>query len=270
MTDYTEVGFRPWTRAPTAMAGPHCHPELEANYLPQGRAVYHLGGREVEVPAGRLLLFWGGIPHQLLQVDGVPRMHWLTVPLRDLLALRLPSGFLAALFSGEALVADDAEWAPIDTALITRWSADWDRGSAWRQQTQEEIGLRLRRAALAWQDADPPDAQHASLLERTVRVIAERFSDEELDVREIARLVAVHPKYLTTAFKRACGIGVQPYLSQLRLAHAQHLLRSTDHRVADIALASGFASQNAFYSAFAKHFGITPSACRDGFVGMHG
>lgn len=270
-TDVVDVGFRPWTRAPLAMARAHVHPEVEANFVPAGRCEYLLAGKPVTIPSGRLVLFWGAIPHRLVRVSRIARMHWLTVPLADLLALRLPAAFVGALFAGEAIVASDQACAGIDALQLERWSSDWERGSAWRDQVRAEIGQRLRRLALDWAGdvGRGSDERHAPVLVRAARRIAETYR-EDVQVSDLARDVGVHPKYLAAVFRRACGIGVHDYLTRLRLAEAQHLLRSTDRRVLDIAFASGFRSANAFYAAFARHVGMTPQECREAVGGTHG
>jgi len=46
---------------------------------------------------------------------------------------------------------------------------------------------------------------------------------------------------------------VWEYLTRLRVSHAQRLLITTDLKVLDIAMESGFASVAPFYAAFAAH-----------------
>ena len=45
------------------------HNEIELNLLESGRLVYLMGGRKVAVPAGRLTVFWAGVPHQILDFE---------------------------------------------------------------------------------------------------------------------------------------------------------------------------------------------------------
>ncbi len=73
----------------------------------------------------------------------------------------------------------------------------------------------------------------------------------------------LHPKYLMRVFKKQCGVSVWEYLTRLRVSHAQRLLITSDAKVLDIAMESGFSSVAPFYAAFAAHTrGIRPLAYR--------
>jgi AraC-like DNA-binding protein len=261
------LGLRAWTGQPHVMGDAHLHADVELNLVPAGRADYLLAGRPLRLDPGRLYAFWGAIPHQLTALAGVKRLCWVTVGLREMLAWRLPQAFTAALLAGEVVVGGGDD-GPLDAILMDRWAADWARGGAWRGQCGAEVATRLRRMALTWGEGrrgDTRDASdlHAPILVRVARVVTERLH-EAVGVTEIAATVGVHPKYLATAFKRAAGMGVHEYLTRMRLGHAQHLLRTSQRSVTDIALGSGFGSLNAFYTAFRKHVGLAPERWRAG------
>ena len=265
MPAYMEaLGLRAWTGQPLPMADAHLHADVELNLIPAGRGEYLIAGQPFVMTAGRLYAFWGAIPHQLTAVPGVTQLHWVTIGLRELLAWRLPQAFTGALLAGEIVVGDDA----MDALLMARWSVDWSRGGRWRDQCRTEVAARLQRLALTWAEqrrvSNTNDNDlHTAILVRVARVVTERFH-EAISVTDIATTVGVHPKYLAGAFKRAAGMGVHEYLTRMRLGHAQHLLRTSQRSVTDIALGSGFGSLNAFYTAFRKHVGLAPERWRAG------
>jgi transcriptional regulator GlxA family with amidase domain len=53
-------------------------------------------------------------------------------------------------------------------------------------------------------------------------------------------------------FRRLTGISVWEYVLRLRVAHAQRLLITTNKKIADLAMESGFVSIAPFYAAFKK------------------
>jgi AraC-like DNA-binding protein len=259
------LGLRTWGGAPGTMSSPHLHADVEINLISSGSLDYLIGGRALRVEPGCLTVFWAAIPHQIVAVRGVARMWWVTVGLRELLSWRLPPALVEALFAGEAVVAGADE---ADRLHCERWYVEWERGEAWRAQIGAEVAVRLGRLALEWGARRPPrdgrgsDA-HGAILARVARHVAEHYL-EPIGVADIARAAGVHPKYLSAAFSRASGMGVQHYLTRMRLGHAQHLLRATRRSVTDIALGSGFGSLNAFYSAFRRHVGQPPERFRAG------
>ena len=78
-------------------------------------------------------------------------------------------------------------------------------------------------------------------------------------MQAIASHAGLHPKYLMRVFKKLCGVSVWEYLTRLRVSHAQRLLITSDMKVLDVAMESGFSSVAPFYAAFAAHTrGIRP------------
>lgn len=63
---------------------------------------------------------------------------------------------------------------------------------------------------------------------------------------------------LSRRFSAANGISFKQYVVEKKLQRAIHLLQTTDGKMIDIALDSGFDSVSGFYSAFRKKTGTTP------------
>jgi len=258
------IGFRIWRmHRVNAMEVAHTHPDIEVNFLFAGAFSYLCGGATTRVEAGRLAVLWGGVPHQLLP-PGVPGEGiWLTLPLAWFLQWRLPNGLHDRLLAGEIVAAPPSGG---DRPLLERWLADAESGDAARRRVlQLEMEARFHRLALDLprRRARPPaTAAGTGQLARITRFIAQHYR-EPLSVREIAGAAGLHPKYLMRVFKRECGVGVWEYLTRLRVSHAQRLLITSDLRVLDIAMESGFSSLGPFYAAFATHTrGTRPLAYR--------
>ncbi|HWA86457.1 MAG TPA: helix-turn-helix domain-containing protein [Opitutus sp.] len=245
------LGFRAWrVAAHGEMPSAHTHPDMEFNFLHRGRVTILLGGARHVIESGRLAVFWGGVPHQTLPPgvdgDGI----WLTLPLAWLLQWRLPGGVPDRLLAGELIQRETP------ATQIECWLADFESG---RDDRRRALQLELEAWLLRGAVESPfrsvrrrPELRNASQIERIIGHLAAHYRDA-LTVDDIARAVRLHPKYLMRLFKRHCRIGVWEYLTRLRVSHAQRLLVTTDARVADIALDSGFGSPAAFYQAFANY-----------------
>ena len=249
------LGFRVWSRGPRpAMPAAHTHPDIELNFPLAGRVAYLHGGTRHVVEAGRLAVFWGGVPHQTLESSSSGGV-WMTLPLAWFLQWRLPHGLSGRLLAGELIQA------AAERSQLERWLADYEQ-----PKTGRRTALLLELQAWFWrlaarsptQRKRPRTAAGASQIERITACIAARYQ-EPVTVADLAREVKLHPKYLMRVFKRHCRIGVWEYLTRLRVSHAQRLLVTTDARVTELALESGFGSSAAFYQAFAAYsHGETP------------
>lgn len=80
-----------------------------------------------------------------------------------------------------------------------------------------------------------------------------------ISLTEVAGVACMNPSYFSSFFKETIGSSFVDYLTQLRIHHADQLLRTTDYKILDIALQSGFGSLSSFNRSFKKIKGISPS-----------
>ncbi len=254
------LGFRIWRQLHSGrMEVPHTHPDIEVNFLFSGEFSYLHGGTVATITAGRFTVLWGGVPHQTIGAGILSDGIWMTLPLAWFLQWRLPNGLHDRLLAGEVVSAAPDE---ADRAMLERWLADAESGDAARRHVlQLEMEARFHRLALGMprrRGRDGADAGGTDQMARITRFIAQHYR-EPLSVQAIARHVGLHPKYLMRVFKKLCGVSVWEYLTRLRVSHAQRLLVTSDMKVLDVAMESGFSSVAPFYAAFAAHTrGIRP------------
>lgn len=58
------------------------------------------------------------------------------------------------------------------------------------------------------------------------------------------------------------GVSLRDFLREGQLQHAEHLLRTTDYSIAEIAAMSAFGTHPTFYRAFKAAYGMTPGEYR--------
>jgi len=252
MDPVAALGFRVWTVTEFhPMKRAHTHPDIEINYVEAGFIEYLFGGRRRRVEAGMLAVFWGGVPHQITRCSRHGSGVWLTVPMANFLYWPIPGRFGIRLLGGEMATGG------VPASMLRRWREDFDTGDpARRAVLWLELEAALHRLALAQGggDATAPLAGKGSGAAHVVRIagyLAKSYA-EEIDLPAIAGAVGLNPKYVARIFKAHTRLTVHAYLTRLRLAHAQRLLASTDLRVVDAALQSGFGSPASFYAAFKR------------------
>jgi len=260
------IGFDGDFSRPAIMARTHQHQEVELNFLSSGSMRYLIGGVPHEVPPRRFCLLWGAAPHQVIHVAEDTEFYWFTIPLSWLLQWTMPSGFLETLFRGELLMAKGSD--PMDEMLCQQWREDLRAREPERLRiAQLEMEARLRRIALAGSSARRPRSSAKTPVlpvHRMAETIARRYT-ESLSAAEIAAAAQLHPNYAMNLFKKTFGMSMLDYLTQQRLFHARRLLATTDDKIADIALASGFGSLNRFYTIFQKTNECSPRQYRKRF-----
>lgn len=85
---------------------------------------------------------------------------------------------------------------------------------------------------------------------------------EPLTVADLAAAAGLSRSHFSREFRRVFGESPHVYLLTRRLERAAHLLRVTDHSVADICCEVGLTSLGSFTTCFTRVYGMSPGAYR--------
>lgn len=121
-----------------------------------------------------------------------------------------------------------------------------------------EAGLRPCKRCRPTGDLVSPDVWVTE-----IKTIIEHHYAENLTLTELATLAHGAPYYLHHVFRRTTGLTPLAYLQQVRLVHAQELLRGTTWTVQVIAQQCGFRSSSYFSTQFKAAIGQIPRAFRE-------
>ncbi len=214
---------------PGLMPAPHWHAQAEVNYVVRGAIEYRMQGYTARLVEGELALFWGGLPHQVIDTAEDTLYHVVHLPLFHFFRLRLAPDLHRRLMRGATLVT--AKASSEDGAAFLRWerylaSEDHRRiGHA-----VDELLLRLERIEFEAHcllepetaplpAAEPTDAPAMQSVRRIFGFIAAHFR-EDITCGDIAAAADLHPKYAMNLFKKSTGMSILEYLSLLRLSYA--------------------------------------------------
>ena len=80
----------------------------------------------------------------------------------------------------------------------------------------------------------------------------------DITLQSLSAIFGYSQSYLSRYFKRNFNIGINHYLTIIRLKNAILLMRENKHNITQCAIESGFASLRTFYRVFYNEFGCTP------------
>lgn len=117
------------------------------------------------------------------------------------------------------------------------------------------VSEKQRSSALA------PEQVESILAELRLVMEKERlFLDNQLALPQLAKHIGLSPNYVSQAINEGAGVNFFDFVNRYRVDEAKRRLGAEDaDNNLNIAMASGFNSKTAFYTAFKKHTGMTPS-----------
>src|SRR5205085_1049955 len=85
----------------------------------------------------------------------------------------------------------------------------------------------------------------------------------EMSFNELAQMTRCTSRHLSRIFQEIVGQSFRDKRAEIRLARARELLATSDSKVVDVALESGYKSLSLFNLMFSRRFGTSPGKWRE-------
>ena len=234
----------------------HVHPWHEIYYLKSGRTRYLVddeiypveGGNLVFIPKGHYHMTDSGcagmVERSLLSFDDALFDDDTAVLLDELMGERLISIPMNRIEGLEALFDAIERANSIDGAL----------GDAARKiHALDIIAFICRHKRVV--------TPYVSEADRLVHEVAEYISShyqDELSLAYLARRFSLSDSHLSRRFKEVSGMGLNEYITHVRIMNAERLLSTSTVSITAVAEQCGFNDSNYFSTVFKKVKGVTP------------
>jgi AraC-like DNA-binding protein len=234
----------------------HVHPWHEIYYLKKGRTRYLVDDEIYPVEDGNLVFIPKGHYHMtdsgyremvervLLSFDD-ELFDSDTAPLLDeLMDVRLISIPMHRLEGLDALIEGMEEALKLDGSL----------GEATRKiyalATLSYI-CRYKR------DFTPKVSEADRIVHEVAEYVSSHYADE-LSLATLAHRFSLSESHLSRRFKAVAGMGLNEYITHVRILNAERLLTEGNTSITAVAVECGFNDSNYFSTVFKKQKGVTP------------
>lgn len=235
--------FRVNLRSYAAESDEHTHSFSQLVLPVAGKLQINIGGRDGYLQQGRAAFVASGTRHSQA---GQGENRFLVVDLGD--------GEITGAFDERMHARPFVTVSPAAYRLMGYMELALHGGTTRAAVAQHWVPLMLD--ALSGESARPA-SRLTALMARVESDPGQRWTTESM-----AREVCVSVSRLHPLFRAELDTTPAAWLSQVRLARVREWLVQTNRPIAEIALAAGYADQNALTRAMSKATGITPAALR--------
>ena len=257
--------------------------EIELAFHPTGPVKYLFGGRVETILEGETFIYWGAIPHRVIESLEGDTCYFLTIPVRLFVQMSLPASFISQIFSGKIFKETSSIMREIDLLFFHHSkgiAADEDYYLSrsvlyWVQyrlfRFLSNLSHPLNDAEVQYISKIHPDQAEAKTayvkvkkdktVENMYKFITSNYL-KQVAIQDVADYVCLNPNYANTLFRESTGMSIGRFINMMRIYKAQSLLLTTDLKIIDVALDSGFQSLGNFYKTFQQQVGENPSQYR--------
>ena len=100
-------------------------------------------------------------------------------------------------------------------------------------------------------------------VEKIKNYIKENYKDPDLNVNTVAQKFHITSSYISTIFKKNANMGLQEYITSVRMEHAKNILSITNYTIDKTAVMVGYVNSRSFSRAFTKYVGISPGKFKE-------
>lgn len=235
---------------------PHRHENYELYYMLKGRTTYFIEDKIYSVDTGNFVL----IPPLL--IHGTDNENCKTNE-------RLLVSFPESLFEGRGqelkeqlmprrIICIPEEHLPEIEALLFRIEAEYAQNEKGREFLLElYIGQLLILICRYACERKMKIRESDKIIYKVSDYIRENFA-EDITLESLSRIFAVSEGYLSRKFKLVTGMGLNQYITLVRISNSERLLRESDLSITEVAEHCGYGDSNYFAAVFKKVKGVTP------------
>jgi len=247
----------------------HSHVAVEIMYVISGKCTVFTDTDALRLTKGDAILLDSGVPHRLwMETDASCRMlnaEFIFEPrkgafpsLAETAAEEPALGRLLAEARPHLVVRDVMDVYQTLKSLVMEMDERQGEPAWMVRLLMNELLVRLARLA---GESEPDEKPYDAYIRKTVRFLRQNY-DRDIQVKDAAAEVNLHPGYLQRIFKERMGCTLMAYLTDLRIEKAKMLLFRTDLPVIDIPDYIGINSREYFSALFKKHVGLSPAEYR--------
>jgi AraC-like DNA-binding protein len=236
--------------------GVHFHNEHEIYYLLNGTTKYFIGDKIFHIESGNFVVIPKGVNHKTDSEDCLHNERIL-LSFDDTALGKNSKDSFACLCQKSVVYIPDSKREIVET-ILKKIEDEYATNDEYSHKLInlyiEELLLQMSRLCLDYK----PNLSHTDKTMYAIsKYIRQNFATD-LSLLSLSKKFAISESHLSRSFRAVTNIGINEYITYVRLLNAERLLIETNFPITEIAGRCGFNDSNYFSTVFKKAKGITP------------
>lgn len=237
-------------------SGVHSHNHYELYYLVDGKTKYFIGDEIFEVESGDIVFVPKGLFHGT-DSETCLRNERILIFFSEDTFLPGTAHILKKLCAERVIHINKGKEERIER-LFVRLRNEYENRAEFSDTLLTLYILELVTLICRYKiDAKPDSSGINEDIYAISRYIRTNFN-KELSLKSLSKDFAMSESHLSRKFKEVSGIGINEYITYVRILNAEKLLKENKLPITQIAASCGFNDSNYFSTVFKKLKGITP------------
>lgn len=236
---------------PTSMPATHYHSHYEIYYLRKGKARYFIDNTTFDLNAGDMVLIPPYVIHKTAYIEDGELERLLITFTPEFIEKDEKASFFRCFERYYIKKAD------VHKNLLNSIETENNNPDEFSDELIKNyiVTLLIRLSRITEKTAF--EVKAPSFIQQITDYISENYSTE-ISLCDLSTQFSVSKSHLSRQFKANTGLGINEYITIVRIRNAERLLLTTDFSITEIATKCGFNDSNYFSSVFKKLKGVAP------------
>lgn len=240
----------------------HCHPCHQLYYVLEGKAIFVLGGEEIEVRQGSCFLVPAMMPHRMLPLEEKTlQVYEMKILVKDEFILR-------HLKCAPEPLKDEGILVRTLTYVMENWNCPDEQNRKDLDYLLSSVLLNFFVGDIHYEKKDSAYIETGEYGEvtRGILVYVEKQYPFLFRLQDLADRMNYHKNYLCAVFKKDTGVSIVDYLNFIRIRQSIILFSFYGQDVGTVYESVGFSNPSHFSRTFKALVGIPPREFRGVFL----
>lgn len=238
----------------------HYHEEYELYYMLDGGTTYIIDGEIFSINKGDFVFIPRGLSHN---TDNQNYRHneRILISFREEIFHENQRFILEELSKTRVVYVPDTQLSVLES-LLFKIEVEYVQSEKGKEVLLDLYIQELLTLLYRYKCERKSVIQESDKIVYTISEYIGQNYGQDITLKSLSKNFAISEGYLSRKFKAVSGLGVNQYITYVRISHAEKLLRDSGLSVTEIAEKCGFCGSTYFSSVFRKVKGVPPLTYR--------